>query len=101
MSDDLATLETKQENDAHYGELIERVAKALDRHAPHAYDPASDDMTVEFAIDFANQDAVIERLRDALRKIADPLTLQIAGIGMEWALKMVKEMQSIARQALG
>lgn len=43
----------------------------------------------------------IARLHDALRKIADPLSLQIAGIGMERALKMVKEMQSIARQALG
>lgn len=45
---------------------VERTARALHKHAPDGYDPASDDMTVKFAIDLAEQDAEIARLRDRL-----------------------------------
>lgn len=52
-------------------ELSKRVEAALEQHAPVGFDPASDDMTVQFAIKLAEQDAEIERLKpyvDAFRR---------------------------------
>lgn len=44
--------------------------------------------------------AKIEHLRAALAKISDPLTLEVEGIGMTRALRIITTMQSIADSAL-
>lgn len=41
-----------------------------------------------------------ERLRAALTKIADPLTLEVGGIGMERALRTISTLQNIAKEAI-
>ena len=44
---------------------LSELAAALEKHAPAGFDPASDDMTVQFAVKLAEKDAEIERLRAA------------------------------------
>jgi hypothetical protein len=41
-----------------------------------------------------------EQLKAALDEIADPLTIEIEGIGIERALKIISKLQEIARKAL-
>jgi hypothetical protein len=40
------------------------------------------------------------KLRAALERVADPLTIKISGIGMERALKIIATLQAIAKAAL-
>lgn len=47
-------------------ETINRVAEALEKNTPTGFDPASDDMTVTFAIQLAEKDIEIRRLRAAI-----------------------------------
>jgi hypothetical protein len=49
-----------------FDDVVERVAKSLNMHAPDNFDPATDDMTVEFAVKLSEQDAEIASLRAEL-----------------------------------
>lgn len=60
-------LEIERENAEHFGDIIKRVAKAIDHHAPHGFDPHSDDLTVQFAMQIADKDELIAELLAALR----------------------------------
>lgn len=56
-------------SDEQRDKLIERAmrgVRGLETHTPHGCDPASDDMTVEFAIKLSEQDAEIAHLRAEL-----------------------------------
>lgn len=53
------------------------------------------------ASDLARARAEVGRLRVALEKIADPLTLEMPGyVGTELAMKLILRMQTIAKDAL-
>lgn len=45
----------------------------MERHAPSGFDPASDDMTVEFAIKLIEQDRLIEHLKESLLEASNRL----------------------------
>jgi hypothetical protein len=52
-------------------ETTERLEAAMEKYAPPGYDPASDDLTIPFAMELIEKDREIERLRAALSWIED------------------------------
>lgn len=47
--------------------LTARIEQVMERYAPTGYDPASDDMTIPFAIKLAEQSERIANLEKAMR----------------------------------
>ena len=82
-------------------EQAKELEATMERHAPAGYDPASDDMTIPFAVKLAEQDEKIERLRAALQEIEAMFSIQkntqVAGLD---GSRRVGEIYEIANTAL-
>jgi hypothetical protein len=65
-------------------ETTERLEAAMEKYAPSGYDPASDDLTIPFAMELIEKDREIERLRAALEKATEKLQIYRAKCGGEY-----------------
>ena len=52
-------------------DVTERIEEVMEKYAPSGYDPASDDMTIPFAIELVEKDAVIEQMAADYRVLGD------------------------------
>lgn len=60
--------------------MTSALTAVVEKHAPVGFDPASDDMTVQFAVKLVEKDAEIERLMDRNEKLASHVLAQKAEI---------------------